>query len=55
MEEKQKQLVAGAIAGNKGDLEKLLNHYMKDIFYLAAFYSDRQEGEDIAQNVAIII
>jgi len=55
MDKKQILLVERAVAGKKGALEQLLECYMKDIFYLAAFYSDRQEGEDIAQNVAITI
>jgi len=50
-----KELAKGAIAGNRVSLEKLLDHYMKDILYFATIHSNGQEAEDVAQTVALTV
>ena len=50
-----KHLIEGAIAGNKDDFAKLLESCMRDIVYFATLHSNRQDAEDIAQEVAIIL
>ena len=48
-------LVEGAIAGNREDLSKLLECCMKNVLYMTQLYSNRQDAEDIAQEVAITL
>jgi len=55
MEDEQKSFIKGAIAGDKESLTKLIEHYMEDILYFSTLYSKRQEAEDIAQNVALLL
>ena len=50
-----KNLVEGAIAGNKDDFAKLLEECMKNILHLATMHTNRQDAEDIAQEVAITL
>ena len=50
-----KALVEGAIAGNRDDFSKLLECCIKDIFYFATLHADRQDAEDIVQEVAILL
>ena len=55
MDSEQKKLIESAIVGDRSSIEKLLEYYMKDIYYMAIYHSNKQEAEDIAQNVAIIL
>lgn len=55
MDKQLKTWVEGAIAGNQKELEKLLQHFMKDILYFAMVRLSRQEAEDVAQEVALTI
>ena len=50
-----KALIEGAIAGNRDDFAKLLESCIRDITYLAQLYVDRQDAEDITQEVAITL
>lgn len=55
MDQQLKSLVEKAIAGDKEAFAKLLDHYMKDILYFATLRLHRQEAEDVAQEVAIVM
>jgi len=50
-----KSLIEGAIAGNKDDFTKLLGECMSSILHLATMQTNRQDAEDIAQEVAITL
>ena len=50
-----KSLIEGAVKGDKEDFAKLLEYCMKDILYLATARTNKQDAEDIAQEVAIIL
>ena len=50
-----KPLIEGAVAGNQDDFVKLLEWCMRDIIYFASLHVNRQDAEDVAQEVAIIL
>ena len=55
MEPYIKSLITGAMNGRREDVEKLLENCMHDILRMSISHSNRQEAEDIAQEVAIIV
>ena len=55
MDPRQKALIEGAMAGHKDDLEALLKYCMRDMLHMAILHSNRQEAEDIVQEVAIVL